>query len=108
MYRDLHLRMNALSKSTPGSILIWLTFTTRSAPCGRKVVTRRLVEWDPGSKKLLYIWPPEYRRAVPQESHLQERNYLRPHQIDPNPLGDNEFIDAATAIGIIPPGVKIT
>lgn len=97
-----------LDRSTPTSGLIWLTFTTKSRTCGRQVVTRRLIEYDFERKKLLYLFPISRKVYYPPDVFLQGRGYKRPHELDPNPLSDPEFIKILKKMGVVPMGTKIS
>ena len=100
--------MTELSKSTENSVLIWLTFTARSRRCGRKVITHRLVEWDPESKRLLYVFPIDGKRGLPDGELLNGRPYKRPHEFEPNIVNDPAFAKACQESGVYPPGAKVS
>ena len=97
-----------MNKSTSSSVPIWLTITNRSTHCGRRRVIRRLIEWDTNTKRLLCIYPPDYRRGIPRDEQLAGRDYVRPHQLDPNPISQAEFIAACVKGGVFAPGVQLT
>ena len=97
-----------LNKTTSDCVLIWLVFTGVSSHCGKKAVTRRLVEWNPVTKKLVYAYPLENKRTVPNDGFLNGKPYYRGHQLNPNPLHQKEFINACNQVGAIPRGVKVS
>jgi hypothetical protein len=100
------VQLMGLSKSTPDTILVWLVFTAISGHCGKTVVTRRLVEWNPESRNLSYVFPLERRRAVPLEGFTQGRPYYRLHQLKPEQK--EGLIEACKAVSAIPMGVKVS
>ena len=95
-------------KSTQDSILIWLIFTATSSHCGKKAVTRRLIEWNPVTRKLIYIYPLERIKAVPNDVFLNGRPFYRLHQLNPNPINDESFLAQCNQVAAIPRGVKVS
>lgn len=90
--------------NNPEPILVWLTYTSLSQVCGRYRMTRRLVEWIPGTTKLVRFYPLAEKTTIPPEDQLKGRIYQRTGDL----IHDEKFMKACRDGGVIPHGVKIT
>lgn len=94
-----------LEKSIPSSKLVWLTFTSTSMHCGKYEKIRRLIEFDPKTYRIIYMFPVVRKKTLPPDTHTQGRPWARPST---NLLQDENFINALNHAGIIPQGYKVS
>ena len=98
--------MAPFSKSTESSFLVWLRFVNRKLNCGKKVYSWRLIEYDPETKKVIYVFP-QMKVATPPLEFLEGRGYRTTYQTNPPLNSDPDFMRALGEAAAIPMGVII-